>query len=287
MQQHNAIDFHKIFGARRNAGDELRAALHKYGRDRVAIRKDRDDDGGDDDRRRFDLDSLSDDDLGALADQIAERIGDDGDTDTKAGLNRHEVDKLADLVVEASGDQWQRPQALHWLMHTRNGAATLHRLRGGVAKRLTNKRKETKPMETYKVMDIPRIAKAIANDGRTSLTEAQLTEAITCYGKACFPDLRPDKAFAKVFSSDDEVGITFRKAIQIAKGMMPIIPVFVDADSVNDPVNALEELERLVERMRAAEPALSKAQAFAKVYAANPQLAAAERRQNRPRAVAG
>jgi hypothetical protein len=174
-------------------------------------------------------------------------------------------------------------------MYTPRGAALVHRLRKAI-----NKRKETKPMQTTfnKVADIPRVCKGIADTGSTSLSEAELTAAITVYAKHIHPNEKPDAAFAKVYAAQDEIGLAFRRATQIAKGMMqmPIMPVYVGGNAVDvgGPEDALAQLEALVAQMRAASPEMAKLshdQVFAKVYSdpANRHLAAAERRQSRAR----
>lgn len=81
-----------------------------------------------------------------------------------------------------------------------------------------------------------------------------------------------------------------RKAINITKAtpvlIMPLAVGGDGAENVDDPENALDELESLAEEQRRRSPEMSKAQAFAKVYTdpANVRLAIAERRQNRPAA---
>jgi hypothetical protein len=69
-----------------------------------------------------------------------------------------------------------------------------------------------------------------------------------------------------------------------------VMPIYVGGDAalaVDDPKDALAQLQAPAEEQRARSPEMAKLshdQVFAKVYAANPALAAAERRQNRPRA---
>ncbi len=149
-------------------------------------------------------------------------------------------------------------------------------------------RKEMKPMEAYsKITDVPRVCKGIADAGSTSISEAEMTGLITAYAKHVYPDMPSDKAFAKVFTADNEIGLAFRKATQIAKGLALVMPVYVGGDAalaVDDPADALAQLQALAEEQHRRQPEMSLDKAFAKVYAANPQLAAAERRQNRPRA---
>jgi hypothetical protein len=117
-----------------------------------------------------------------------------------------------------------------------------------------DKRKEQQMKSYNKPEDVVRVCKGIADQGSTSLSEAELTGVITAYGKSIYPDMRPDAAFAKVYTADNEIGIAFRKAVQIAKGLAVIYPIVTTDDSVNDPANALEALEQLVEQQRAAHP---------------------------------
>ena len=152
----------------------------------------------------------------------------------------------------------------------------------------TQKRKD-KPMQVYKATDVPQVCKGIADQGSTSISESEVTALITAYAKHAYPDARPDVAFAKVFTANDDVGIAFRRAVQIAKGLALVMPVYVGGDAalaVDDPEDALAQLEELAEEQRRRAPEMSKSQAFAKVFSdpANRALAAAERRQNRPRA---
>ena len=131
---------------------------------------------------------------------------------------------------------------------------------------------------------IVRLAKGIVYDGRTSISEADLTVAITAYAKHVYPDMTPDAAFAKAFAANDDTGTAFRKAVSVAKGSAIILPVVATDDSVNDPQNALDTLQALAaEQARRTGQPVDKC--FAKVFSdpANRALAAAERRQARAR----
>ena len=136
-------------------------------------------------------------------------------------------------------------------------------------------------------------SKAVADCGRCDgVTEHEFTKAVGDYADANrLPGESSAKAFARVFSANDETGLTLRKAHAVIKNttLMPIMPVSVgatEATDVNDPEDALAQLQALAERLRASMPQLSKAQAFSKVYTDpnNAALAAAERQQNRPTA---
>lgn len=51
-------------------------------------------------------------------------------TNTNTGVSNtnHHASSVADLIVEASDGKVARPQALHWLLYNRDGAALLNRL---------------------------------------------------------------------------------------------------------------------------------------------------------------
>jgi hypothetical protein len=143
-----------------------------------------------------------------------------------------------------------------------------------------------------------KIAKSIIADGNgpngVALSEADFTEIV----KASAMEERrsttetPEQAFARVFTAHTADGLAIRKAHQIVKNfpsMMRTEPVQVGgaaAQAVDDPVDALAQLQKLAEEQRKRSPTLTIEQAFARVYSApeNASLAAAERSQNRPRA---
>jgi hypothetical protein len=88
----------------------------------------------------------------------------------------------------------------------------------------------------------------------------------------------------------DGANMELRKAVQIAKEVAWTAPLVSggvdeqrDAISNTESSDALAQLNDLVEEQRKRAPFMSTAQLFAQVYKANPELAAAERRQNRPR----
>ena len=134
------------------------------------------------------------------------------------------------------------------------------------------------------------VAKSIASGGSTGgVTEHELTAAIGDHAKRLYPNDTAASAFAKVFASATPEGLDFRKAVARLKGQATLVPMVTGgaaAEAVNDPKAALRQLEELAAKLRAQFPALSKAQAFAKVFSdpANRALAAAERAANRPAA---
>ena len=176
--------------------------------------------------------------------------------------------------------------ALCWLMRSKNGQALFAR---------TMKRKDTKPVDKMQTLEtfvksndggMLSICKHITNGGDVSLTEANFTKlAILAAKRDKFPDLLgDDRAFSKYFHQHEIV----RKAHAIIKAypqMVTIMPVVTGNNSVDDDdLDALAQLQALAEEQRKRSPTLTFEQSFAKVYAANPELARRERAQNRPRA---
>jgi hypothetical protein len=131
--------------------------------------------------------------------------------------------------------------------------------------------------------------KSITDIGnKTDLTEAEFTKLATAAAQRDYPNDRPDKAFAKYFDANPIV----RRAYAVVKGLALVMPVYVGGDAalaVDDPADALAQLQELAAEQHRRQPETSLDKAFAKVYTdpANARLAQAERRQNRPRAVAG
>ena len=117
----------------------------------------------------------------------------------------------------------------------------------------------------------------------TSITEHQLTQMIGDYAKAHGSD------FVKMFTANDEVGLTLRKAHAVVKSapfatLEPRVSGGKDAVAVNDPDDALAKLTSLAAELRRSAPELSSAQAFDRIYndPKHRSLAEMERHQNRP-----
>ena len=208
------------------------------------------------------------------------------DTTNPSSAGAKHVSDLADLIVEASKNTISRADALAWLINNRHGRAFT------VAYK-REQRKEPPMPDTLQTLvkdyGIAAVAKGIVDKGHAAtISEHKFTAAVTDYAKAqALPGESSAKAFSRIFAGDDDVGLVLRKAHQIVKATMTLTPTYVgatEATDVNDPTDALEQLQALAERLRASMPALSKAQAFAKVYSdpANAALALRERSQNRP-----
>jgi hypothetical protein len=185
------------------------------------------------------------------------KADDDEDKADDGSEQRHHVNQLADLLVEADGSL-SREDALRWLLHSRDGSALIARMRA---------HKRTTPME-----NIVTIAKCVADSGRSWLTEEELTAKIFKHAQL---DRRADEsehqAFARVFAANTPEGLLFRKAVAVAKTSDARPP----GDDDDVAARAYRELERLAEARRKRDPSLSPEQAFAKCFAdpANRELA--------------
>jgi hypothetical protein len=195
----------------------------------------------------------------------------DGDDD---GDRRHLVDQLADLIAEggAADGEISRRDALRWLLHTERGQALVARTK-----------------RTTMTTPVLKIAKALADAGRSFVTEHDLTKMIEQHALRDRRDGEtPEQAFARVFAADDAEGRLFRKAIAICKqAPLQIDPLQVggdDATDSDDPEAALAELRRLADDQRRRSPELTSEQAFGRVFADPANAALAARAHRRPTA---
>lgn len=132
-------------------------------------------------------------------------------------------------------------------------------------------------------LDPVSVAKCIVDENKSfSITEEQLFGEIQKYASANrLPGESAAQAFSRVFSADNDEGLAFRKAVAVCKGatLEPLMVGGAAAQDVNDPKDALAQLNRLAEEQRRRSPELTLAQSFARVYSERPDLASAERRQ--------
>ena len=125
---------------------------------------------------------------------------------------------------------------------------------------------------------VQQLCKQINRDQETTISEHELTALIVEYAKAEHPDMSDAQAFSKMFGSASPAGETLRRAVAIAKGTPAPTPAHDDDDDIDGGADAMAELTRHAERLRAAQPALSFQQAFARVYS-DPQHAHLVRRE--------
>jgi hypothetical protein len=190
---------------------------------------------------------------------------DEDETNNDDDGDRHLVDQLADLIAEGNG-KITRQDALRWLLHTDRGQSLVART------------KRTTTMTTAPVL---KIAKALADAGRSFVTERDLTKMIEEYALRDRRDGEtPEQAFARVFAADDAEGRLLRKAVAVAKQAGPM-PDDADADDDADAEQAMRQLRRLADAERRRDHNLTEEQAFGRVFAdpENAQLAARAHRR--------
>jgi hypothetical protein len=118
------------------------------------------------------------------------------------------------------------------------------------------------------------LCKRICAHGAGDITEAELTGMLTEHAQQLYPDMSPEGAFTKIYTSPG--GEPLRRAVQIAKGLMDIEPVAVgvgDSDT-DDAAKAYQQLARLAEVQKRRSPSLSAAQAFERATRDRPDLLA-------------
>lgn len=194
---------------------------------------------------------------------------DDGDDDDGEHTVEHHASRVADLLVEA-GTFKDRQGALAHLLHSHDGAALLHRMR---TTKGANMAKKDTWQSVVKKHGIVAIAKMIAADGDAyGLDEHAFTALITEHAKRLYPDMRPDAAFAKLYSGAD--GIALRKAMPIIVSLQPMTSGGVDEQrAAIEDTEASEAYKQLQEIGRQKWPTASEAQQFARAMTEHPALA--------------
>jgi hypothetical protein len=129
-----------------------------------------------------------------------------------------------------------RPEIKYFLLHDAHGREML-RDTGADIEVLTdhlveasNKRNEDNTLDASSInkreadmrehFDIVTFSKRIVADGESAISEAQATSLIKQYSDANRkPGEKSSVAFARIFGGDDDIGLNFRKMVQIAKGI--------------------------------------------------------------------
>lgn len=124
-----------------------------------------------------------------------------------------------------------RETALHWILHHKNGAALRDRLnlpadevadllvRAAQMHPTTKRNPDQEESDMTKSFDAVSFAKRVVDDGVSAISEQQATELIQKYASDHrLPNEKPAAAFARIFSADDDIGLSFRKMVTIAKG---------------------------------------------------------------------
>jgi hypothetical protein len=215
--------------------------------------------------------------------EAGEGEGDDVGGDVGGPDTRHHVERLADLVLQASDGSIGRPQVLHWLLHSARGQQLVVRLRG------TQKRKESPMTRSAELSAIAKsedglatICKHVIDRGSTSITEHELSAVIGEVARREHPGATAAGAFAKLYNEDSDRGVLLRRAVQVAKGFNSAGPTRAAVAGGS----AYDALQAKAAEARKADPKLTQAQAFAKVYEdpSNVEIVKRERADNRPRA---
>ena len=211
----------------------------------------------------------------------ADMSNDDDDDDTANGGNgdRHAVDVLADLLVEAGSPDGpvDRQTVLQWLLHSRRGQALVtrmarHRKRASNRKDSGMTRTETLCRIVKQAGGLGQLCQKIVKRGTADVTEAELTGMITAAAKHEYPQLDDAQAFTRLYASPN--GEVLRRALAVAKAM-PSPPVVGgdDATDVDDPAKALAQLKEMVAELRRHARNLSESAAWDRVMRERPSLA--------------
>ena len=142
----------------------------------------------------------------------------DTDNDAATG-NNHAASLVADLLCEAQPGL-DRASALYFLLHHQDGAALLQRLRATKQ----HSQKEQPPMTRSEELSaiakgpggIAVIAKHVL-DGKSTISEHELTKLIGEYGKQLHPNLTTAAAFSKVFEDSGDDGTLLRQAVAASR----------------------------------------------------------------------
>ena len=198
-----------------------------------------------------------------------------------SGNDRHHVDRLADLVLQASDGSLTKPEVLNWLLRTPRGNQLVSRMRGTAKREVTPMNREQELASIAKQDGgIQAICEhVIKRAGSSNITQDELVKL--------FSETVPRRsgesaaqAFSRAYSANDNEGLLMRKAVQAVKGFSTALPPreAVAGGSAYDQLNAKAS------EYRKAHPELTQEQAFAKAFSApeNRALAAAERAANRP-----
>jgi hypothetical protein len=179
-----------------------------------------------------------------------------------------------------------RADAVYFLLHNPHGRAMFAHL---YKKEVTPMKNRTEQLRSIaKDYGVAKLAKHLVDDNDAhGITEHELTALIDIEAqKTRKSGERPASCFARFYSAPENVEL--RKAIAVAKNapLMSIEPVQVggkDATDVNtDQSKAMKQLQALAEEQRRRSPELSVHQAFARVFEANPEIAARAHRRPTP-----
>jgi hypothetical protein len=235
-------------------------------------------------KQRDDCDDEVDEALADRDEERADERDDDGNGDDTEKRVDHHASVVADLLVE-SGKYPHRAAALDHVLHSASGQALLARMRKAADQPKDNTMSTESLENILKDFGPIKICKHICDVGKTGYSEFALVSALTKYAAEQHPELSPAQAFAKLYEN-----ASVWQAIAIAKAL-PVTPTMVGGpDAMHAAVDSTEQSEAyaqlvsMAEKMRAASPELSAAQAFDRVFTdpVNKELAAKAHRRPAP-----
>ena len=127
-----------------------------------------------------------------------------GDADSaivapQASARDHHVSRLADLLCEASDGEVDRPAALRWLMHHRDGRALVAQLHKHEKGFPMPDRADELELLVRKAGSFTHFCKAISGGRTGGITEKELSLMAEGYAMREFPHLAPEQAFNRKF----------------------------------------------------------------------------------------
>ena len=143
------------------------------------------------------------------------------------------------------------------------------------------KRERIAKLETMDIVEVAKMALAAPGDNVLMVDESEYAALVTRAAQKLYPNMRPDAAFAKLFTAPTEDGKLLRKAHQVIKSMpiqvslMPMTSGGLEEQraAINDTERS-QAYEQLMQIGRDKWPSLSEAQRFARAVTENPALAA-------------
>ena len=146
-----------------------------------------------------------------------------GDADSaivapQASARDHHVSRLADLLCEASDGEVDRPAALRWLLHHRDGRALvtgLHKHEKGFS---MQDRADELEAVVKRHGSFTGLCKSVAAGRYSGVTKTELALLGKGYAQREFPHLQPDSAFNRKFGDAraSEAARSFWAAVEAA-----------------------------------------------------------------------
>jgi hypothetical protein len=212
------------------------------------------------------------------ADDAEDETNADDDTDDDSNGERHLVDELADLLVEAGTDDGalSREDALRYLLHSERGQALVARM-AQARKHSTNTRTATMDHAVVK------IAKAFVRTGKAFMSEDELTKLIYDYAQhGRLTGETPHQTFTRAYTAATAEGQLLRRAVAVAKQFSVGGGDHVNHDDAAEMAYA--KLQQLADEQRRRYPDLTADRAFAKVFTDPANAALAAKAHRRPAA---